>query len=142
MIKKLIALVLAVILLLSFSISVYADINTPCDVPVPWTENKEMRNITNEHFLVWTRAAIATGISFIAGGTAAFWTGLVTGIMANAVCTETHNVYFDIHYYWQPSYTDPQLPYYIKQVTYCYSDLERTDYIGSKTRYYYSNMPY
>lgn len=132
--KSTVSLVLLVVLLFSFAMSVSA--------AATWTENVEMRNLTNKHFLTWTKAAITTGfIQLVGGGTQAFWSGLVTGVMANGVTSETHNVYFDIRYYWQPS-DDPQLPYYIKQVTNCYSDSDRTDFIGSKTRYYYSSLPF
>lgn len=107
-----------------------------------WTENEEMYNEINRHFQVWTVQAVATEIAFlVGGGTAATYTALATGIVANSICTESHNSYFKIYYYWQPS-DDPQLPFYIMQITEAYSDIERTDFIGSKIRYYYSTTTF
>lgn len=138
---RIIALVLSLVMLLSFSLSVYAEGSTE-QVTDAWTENEEMYNEINKHFQIWTVQAVASGIAtLVSGGTASAFTVLASGLVANAICTETHNVYFKIYYYWQPS-DDPQYPFYIMQITEAYTDIERTDFVGSKTRYYYSTTTF
>jgi len=100
-----------------------------------------MYNQSNLHVQVWTKTAIAMAIATLCGVGSSAFTTLAGTIYASTVCSETHNIYYKIYYYWQPS-DDPQLPFYIKQVSKSYSDLERTDYIGSKTNYYYSNVTF
>jgi len=135
--QKSISLILVLTLLIICTTSAFADVQPP------WTENVEMRNETNYHFQVYTSAAIATAlVCFIAPTSApGIWTGLSSAIYSNSVCTETHNVYFKIRYYYRYS-GNIYLPYYIKQTTYAYSNPERTDFVGVSSRYYYSTMPY
>ncbi|HYF82880.1 MAG TPA: hypothetical protein VEB00_07610 [Clostridia bacterium] len=106
-----------------------------------WTENTEMYNQSSFHVQVWTKTAIGVAIASLLGQAAATVAALAGTIYATSVCAETHNVYYKIRYYWQPS-DDPELPYYVKQVFECYSNLERTDYIGQKINYYYSTLPF
>lgn len=114
----------------------------PLDVPVPWTENTSMTWYTNTHFQSLTKALIATTLAAKFGGLSAAYGPIATALYGNAVVTETHNTWQIIRYYYQWTY-DPDLPpYYVKQVIYNYSNLDRTDFIGIHTNYYYSHMPY
>lgn len=108
-----------------------------------WTENKEMYNQSSFTVQTWTKTSIAIAMAIAAICNVYYGAFMVVAgsIYASTTCAENQEVYYKIYYYWQPS-DDPQLPYYIKQVFKAYSDRERTDYLGSKTNYYYSSLPF
>lgn len=106
-----------------------------------WTHTKDMDNRTNKHFQVLTSAALTAFLSSFFGGRVAAWTALAGAIVSAYYTTENVNVYFLIQYYWQPS-NDPVFMYYVRQDTHAYKDSDRTDYIDTSERYYYSSMPF
>jgi|GEM_PF-3684321 len=110
------------------------------DVGVPWTESYS--TFTSSHFQNLIYTGIASVLAYKFGGANSFWYTLATSFAGNTYNEFTGDDYQDVHYYWQPSYYDPQLPYYIKQFIVHYKDSAQTQYVGTTTRYYYSSMTY
>lgn len=113
----------------------------PLDVQPSWKENVEMRLKTSQQFRVRTVSIVAIALAGKFGGTKGFWTALAGNICATSYTVNNGNIFEDIRYYWRVS-GDPQRPYYIKQVVYCYADSKYKKFIGLETRYYYSTQTF
>lgn len=109
------------------------------DPPLPW--QLSMHSVTSSHFQQTTVTIIAASLAGLLGGWPAFYVGISANIAGAGVTEFTGDVYEDVYYYWVPS-SDPELPYYVKQYIVYYRNSNLTDYVGSTTRYYYSDLPY
>lgn len=112
----------------------------PNDVQPPWTLS--YHSVTSSHFQSLLATAIATALAYKFGGTYDNYYAVAVALAGGTYTEFTGDDYEDVYYYYQTSYIDPQLPYYVKQYIVHYRDSSLTQYVGTSTRYYYSNMPY
>lgn len=166
--KKLLSLVLAVVFMLTYTMSAFATPSTlkpsnvtlnidgkevtaihaeapaptmvPSDVPAPW--NLSYHSHSSSHFQNLLATAIASALAIKFGGEKSAYLTVAINLTGGTSREFTGDDFQDIYYYWQPSDVDPQLPYYIKQYIVHYKDSSYTQYVGTSTRYYYSNMKY
>ena len=112
----------------------------PLDPPGTWYLS--VHSYSSDHFQALIAMTMANLLAVKFGGVATPYLQAMITLAGGSYIQFTGNDYEDIYYYWQPSYIDPQLPYYIKQYIVHYRDASFSQYVGTSTRYYYSNMTY